>query len=354
MRTFAAAGLKVLVGDDNMINRMVAVGLLEDYGFELTEAASGPEAIELSRETKFDLIFMDHMMPEMDGIETTGVIRTECGENGRDVVIIALTADAGEDVREKFLKNGFQDYITKPLDRGALDRLLDQWIPDSRKQKCQEDAGEPEAGDFDSIRIDGIDTAEARKHHSGGLKDYQGLLKLYSMDGKRKLLLLRELLEKKDYHTYEIEVHGLKSASANVGAMELSAQARDHEAAAGRGDEAYIVEHAQKLLSDYETLVQEIGRYLEECEDVPEGDSADRESLAGGALLQKVGEALEVLENFRRGECVKQVGSMLEYRLDSQVKDRLKEIQEQLGMYEDDAAEELLRQLLEWLKKEEQ
>ena len=98
MRTFAAAGLKVLVVDDNMINRMVAVGLLEDYGFELTEAASGPEAIELSRETKFDLIFMDHMMPEMDGIETTGVIRTECGENGRDVVIIALTADAGEDV----------------------------------------------------------------------------------------------------------------------------------------------------------------------------------------------------------------------------------------------------------------
>lgn len=354
MRTFAAAGLKVLVVDDNMINRMVAVGLLEDYGFELTEAASGPEAIELSRETKFDLIFMDHMMPEMDGIETTGVIRTECGENGRDAVIIALTADAGEDVREKFLKNGFQDYITKPLDRGALDGLLDQWIPDSRKQKCQEDADEPENGDFDSILIEGIDTAEARKHHSGGLKDYQGLLKLYSMDGKRKLLLLRELLEKKDYHTYEIEVHGLKSASANVGAMELSAQARDHEAAAGRGDEAYITEHAQKLLADYETLVQEIGRYLEGSEEAPEGEGTDRESLEGGALLQKVGDALEVLENFRRGECVEHISSMLEYRLDGQVKGRLKEIQEQLGMYEDDAAEELLRQLLEWLKKEEQ
>lgn len=135
MRTFAAAGLKVLVVDDNMINRMVAVGLLEDYGFELTEAASGPEAIELSRETKFDLIFMDHMMPEMDGIEAVQIIRSECGENGTQPVIIALTANAMEGVRDMFLSNGFQDFITKPLDKRTLNEALKKWIPKQRRRE---------------------------------------------------------------------------------------------------------------------------------------------------------------------------------------------------------------------------
>ena len=87
------------------------------------------------RNPLYDSIFKDHMMPEMDGIEAVQLIRTECGENGTRPVIIALTANAMEGVREMFLANGFQDFITKPLDKKALNEALLKWIPEQRRRE---------------------------------------------------------------------------------------------------------------------------------------------------------------------------------------------------------------------------
>ena len=126
---------RVLVVDDNLVNRKVARGFLRPYGFIIDEADSGPKSIECVKQTKYDIIFMDHMMPEMDGIEAVQLIRSECGENGTQPVIIALTANAMEGVREMFLENGFQDFITKPLDKKALNEALLKWIPEQRRRK---------------------------------------------------------------------------------------------------------------------------------------------------------------------------------------------------------------------------
>lgn len=135
IKPFRAEDCRVLVVDDNLVNRKVARGFLRPYGFIIDEAESGRKSIECVKATKYDIIFMDHMMPEMDGIEAVQLIRSECGENGTLPVIIALTANAMEGVREMFLENGFQDFITKPLDKKALNEALQKWIPEERRKE---------------------------------------------------------------------------------------------------------------------------------------------------------------------------------------------------------------------------
>ena len=126
--------MKVLIVDDNVINRKVARGFLKNYAFDLTEAESGPEAIERVRSDRYDLIFMDHMMPDMDGVEAAEIIRRDCGDNGTAPVLVALTANAMEGMRERFLEHGFQDFIAKPLDRTELNQLLLRWVPEKYRQ----------------------------------------------------------------------------------------------------------------------------------------------------------------------------------------------------------------------------
>lgn len=354
--TFVVDNYKVLVVDDNLINRKVAIGFLKNYGFELAEAESGTEAIAMVKKTKFNMIFMDHMMPGMDGVETVRIIREECGENGKTPVIVALTASAMEGMREMFLKCGFQDFISKPLDRKPLNDLLSRWIPNTCKKAKSQNAGEIPAMKigFEDIHIKGVDIEEARKHHTGGVEDYLELLQLYCIDGRRKYGLLGELLESRDYVTYGIEVHGLKSASANLGIMELSAQAREHEEAADRKDEEFINRHSADLLFCYERQVQEIERFLDSRSNkLQDGGNQDSASIDRGTVLREVKEALDNLENFRSKESARIVNGLLGYQLDYDTEAKLKEIKEQLKMYEDDAAEQLMRQLVEWLEKEE-
>lgn len=135
IKLFVAEDYRVLVVDDNLVNRKVARGFLKPYRFIIDEAESGQKAIDRVRQTKYDMIFMDHMMPEMDGIEAVRLIRSECGENGTSPVIIALTANAMEGVREMFLQNGFEGFITKPLDKKVLNEALLRWVPEERRKE---------------------------------------------------------------------------------------------------------------------------------------------------------------------------------------------------------------------------
>ena len=358
MENFVVDGYKVLVVDDNLINRKVAMGFLKNYGFELYEAESGREAIEMVKKTRFNIIFMDHMMPEMDGIEATRIIREECGVNGRTPVVIALTANAMAGVREKFLNNGFQDFIAKPLDRKPLNEVLSRWIPNAYKQEIKE--GDDQAArsqpkiTFEDIHIHGINIEEAKKHHTGEVEDFIELLRLYYLDGQRKVGYLENLLEQENYKDYGIEVHGLKSASANVGAMELSVQAKEHEDAANRLDVDFIKNHFPELKSCYSAQVQEIKRFLDQRQAVADDGAEDSGmTLDQPALLSQVREALEKLQDFKSKECAHIVESLLKYKLDGNELTRLREIQDQLKMYEDDKAEELLNEMIDWLEKED-
>lgn len=348
---FTAPGVKVLIVDDNVINRKVARGFLKNYAFDLTEAGSGPEAIELVRSVRYDIIFMDHMMPGMDGIETAEIIRKDCGENGITPVMVALTANAMEGMREHFLECGFQDFIAKPLDRKELNQLLLRWVPEKYRQT---ESGEGESNPLDpsDFRIDGVDMEVAMKYYSGDEEGFVDLLELYFMDGKQKIKLLQELVES-DILRYQIEVHGLKSASANIGAMNVSSMARAQENAAVQGDREFISDQFPALLAEYETLLANIGQFLEQRRQ----EAARKEKLPCPPireLREQTAAALEELKHFRSQECSERVEKILLYELPKDMEERLLQIREQLKLYEDDNAEELLDQLLHILEEEEE
>ncbi len=348
---FTAPGVKVLIVDDNVINRKVARGFLKNYAFDLTEAGSGPEAIELVRSVRYDIIFMDHMMPGMDGIETAEIIRKDCGENGITPVMVALTANAMEGMREHFLECGFQDFIAKPLDRKELNQLLLRWVPEKYRQR---ESGEGESNPLDpsDFRIDGVDMEVAMKYYSGDEEGFADLLELYFMDGKQKIKLLQELVES-DILRYQIEVHGLKSASANIGAMNVSSMARAQENAAVQGDREFISDQFPALLAEYETLLANIGQFLEQRRQ----EAARKEKLPCPPireLREQTATALEELKHFRSQECSERVEKILLYELPKDMEERLLQIREQLKLYEDDNAEELLDQLLHILEEEEE
>jgi len=132
---FTAPKCRVLVVDDNTMNRKLATTMLKFYKFDMQETDSGQGAIDLVKENAYDIIFMDHMMPEMDGVTATGIIRSECGDNGKNAVIIALTANAIQGAREKFLAKGFDDFLSKPFQRAQLHEMLDKWVKEEMREE---------------------------------------------------------------------------------------------------------------------------------------------------------------------------------------------------------------------------
>ena len=301
------------------------------------------------RQNRYDIIFMDHMMPVMDGIEAAEIIRRDCGENGTAPAIIALTANAMSGMRERFLERGFQDFIAKPLDRRELGQLLARWVPEERRQAGAEEAA-PGAADLSVFQIKGIDMEAASRYYVGDAEGFAELLELYYMDGQRKTGLLRELADS-DISHYQVEVHGLKSASANIGAMDVSNMARAQENAAAQGDTDFIARQFPALMENYEELLENIGLFLEKRrQNAPPAEKLP--PLSPRELKEQVGEALDELEHFRSKECAGIVDVLLRHELPQDAADSLGEIQGQLKLYEDDNAEALLNQLLSKLEKE--
>lgn len=353
-RAFVVPDYRVLVVDDNKINLKVACGALQPYKFHVDEAKSGRQAIDLVRSNVYDMILMDHMMPEMDGIEATDHIRTECGENGKKPVIIALSANAYNNAKEMFVNSGLQDFIAKPLDKNELHRMLCKWIPAERRLPAEgtDEALEKIArAGMAELFMTGVDVNAALEMHSGGEDSYLELLELYYMDGEQKLALLEKLVREDDFKNYEIEVHGIKSASANIGAKEFSELAKSHEFAAKEGDFDWIREDLSHLLSEYDFLLHEIERVLrtkgyikEETEEAREGELLPMEET-----LRRMEEILSDIENFCSKPAAAKVEALLSENIEKSAKDCLKDIQNRLKMYDDDAAEDLLRAFLEQL-----
>jgi signal transduction histidine kinase/CheY-like chemotaxis protein len=147
--SFIAPEVDVLIVDDYQSNLLVAEGLLKYYRFNVFTCLNGREAVEMIRERCFDLILMDHMMPEMDGIEATNAIRSMEGERFQGLPIIALTANAVSGMREMFLANGFNDFLSKPIEFSMLDLILRKWIPETKRHNISTSVDPDQKNDFD-------------------------------------------------------------------------------------------------------------------------------------------------------------------------------------------------------------
>ena len=355
-RMFSVPDYRILVVDDNKINRNVATSMLKMYDMQIDEADGGNVAISFAKENKYDMILLDHMMPEMDGIETARHIRTECGPNGRTVVIVALTANAIQGAREMYLENGFDEFLSKPFERIQLHALLAKWIPERRKEykengyvkkdKISED-------DMAEIFMHGINIRKAATSGAGDIKDYLNLLDLFYADGVEKIPYFEELVQNEDYKNYAIETHALKSAAINIGAETLSAEAEEHEMAAKEGDENFIKDKYQRLIVDYEEVLSEIERVLKKKQfgQFEEKGGGERKPIDEDEIYPEVENVLHNLEKFHSKEAARGVEELLEYVLPEMVEAKLKKVKSLLKRYEDDNAEDVLRELLNDLSK---
>jgi CheY-like chemotaxis protein len=349
-QAFTVPDYRVLVVDDNKINLKVAVQALSPYGFQVDEAKSGAQAIDMVKETRYDLILMDHMMPEMDGIETTDHIRKECGENGTEPIIIALSANAYNNAREMFMSNGFQDFIAKPIEKSELHKLLLKWIPQERRQPVKgtkEAEAKIQRANKAELFMSGVDVGKVLASHTGGVDEYVELLELYYMDGAEKCAQIEELANNADYRNYEIEVHGLKSASANIGAFELSELAKEQEYAAKEGRYEQIQNGIGKLLAEYRFILHEIENVLKTRGRLkPEEETASGVPLTAGQTRERMREILEDIENFQSKPAAQKTEALLSENIEKSARDCLKDVRNRLKMYDDDSAEDLLRAYL--------
>jgi CheY-like chemotaxis protein len=278
--TLYAPDAKVLVVDDNEMNLSVARGLLRLYKINGETAKSGQQAVDMVRQNKYDLVFMDHMMPEMDGIEATRIIR----ESGITVPIIAFTANATLGAREIMLAAGMDDYLSKPISKKEFAYMLNTWLPREKLLVPPADTVDDEAaaGEKTGARVYKTTAAETEESIEFWRKvnQIEGLsisIGLDRIEGERelfkktlKLMLyeieksdknLREFLAAGDMGNFSIEVHGIKGSLANIGAMELAETAYALETASGKKDKDYCVSN----LPDFLEKLSGLGQKLQEA-----------------------------------------------------------------------------------------
>ncbi|WP_432650614.1 ATP-binding protein [Huintestinicola sp.] len=312
---FVAPKARILVVDDNIINLKVAVGLMRPYHMQVLTADSGQAAISMLRSKDFHLVFMDHMMPEMDGVEATKAIRAMEGEYYKKLPIIALTANAVNGARDMFISSGFNDFMPKPIEMSSLDRMLKTWLP---KELIKAPSGEmrypggdrrkPRTPNAQPEKKEGLISEETGIFYTGGDREaYNDILGVYVRKSPEKLEQIRSLFENKDWKNYVIEVHALKSSSLTIGSKQLSELAKELELAGKGGNYRLIEEKNDALLEMYSKVAAEGAERLGIEPDPKDTASSEKTaSPAESALAENVPE-LPAISSEKLSEMIKRI-----------------------------------------------
>ncbi len=253
---FKAPTARILIVDDTHFNLVVATGLLKKTDIQIDTAISGADAVSLAWERDYDLILMDQRMPGMDGTEALHRIR----EFNSNTPVICLTADAILGARARYLAEGFTDYLTKPIDGGALEKMLKKYLPKDKIITVTDSDAEgltPEehTDDFAALRKNGfqVDTGLRYAQNDEGL--YKSLLGEYVSSSEERREAIERFCDSGDCEQYGIVVHALKSASRMIGAVGLSEVCAELEKVADDGDMATITDRTPEMLRLYDETI---------------------------------------------------------------------------------------------------
>ncbi|WP_051204626.1 ATP-binding protein [Butyrivibrio sp. VCD2006] len=255
---FTAPDARVLVVDDTPVNLTVFVNLLKKTGLKIDTAESGDECISLFTKNKYDAIFLDHMMPDKDGIETLMEIKAITDTPNIGTPVICLTANAISGMREMYTNAGFDDYLTKPIDAERLEMMLLQYLPKDKVIIASDDDDTEEYAlpkflyDIKELDLDsGIS-------YCGDEEDYLETLETFLGSAKKKADEIEKYWSERDLKNVTIKVHGLKSSSRAIGALELGTLAERLEKAGNSSDEEVLDKELGELLSRYRQLAKDL------------------------------------------------------------------------------------------------
>lgn len=340
---YTAPDAKILIVDDNSVNLTVCEGLLEPLSMQIDTAVNGQDAIEKISSTQYDLILMDHMMPEIDGVETTHIIRRFHKEYD-NIPIIALTANAVSGIKEMFIEEGMNDFIAKPIEVRTLVSKIKQWLPKQKLknvnaktiQAAKENRGK-QSETQTPPNIPELDTVAALKL-LGNAKLFWNVLKDYYRSIPKKHALIKQYFEEKDWHNYTIEVHALKSASKQIGALKLSDDALELENAGNALDEATIVEKTPALLDLYAHYEDVLKPFFPE----DNTDDENKEKITKKKLTKTFEKLQTALDDLDMDGMEKSKDELSKYKYEGKAADLYKKLCSAIDELDPDACEAIM------------
>lgn len=331
---FSAENCKVLVVDDNDVNRMVFVSLLKPTKIKIDEASSGKECLELVRKTAYDIIFMDHMMPEMDGVETFKAMREDKKNLSWTAPVIALTANAIAGAKEYYLSEGFHSFMSKPIDPGELEKLVFNLLSANRAEITIGEAEEEpvsEEPEKELPIISGLDWSYAKLH----LKEQSSLLatiKMFRTAMKKDAEILGEFYSELDSEEgldqYRVKVHSMKSSAGLIGIVQLAGMAMELEAAAKKKDRDTIQMMHYIFIDRWLSFYEPLGELFEDESPLKQAENYTNEIV-------------DILGHIRRGAEEMDVGvlddmskKLEEYSFSDETAEKIEEIRTMIFNFE--------------------
>ena len=352
---FTAPKAEILVVDDNAINLTVVKGLLNPLKMKIDTALSGKDAVLMTTDKRYDIIFMDHMMPEMDGVETTRVIRRLLGNNGQ-VPIIALTANAVEGTAEMFINEGMNDFVTKPIEMRVIISKLHKWLPPEKIEKNRDkktnaarlnaNRDNKASQTTTDISIEGLDVKRAMEF-LGNENLFWSVLKEYYRVIDKKCAMIQEYEQKEQWKEYTVEVHALKSASKQIGALDLAQVAEQMEAAGNAGNAALIHKISPGMLVEYMFYKVILAPYFVKQEEEQSGRAAKNDEMS--VLFGEMKEAMENLDMDAMEKVIKDMG---QYSYSDAQRDIFEKLKNAVEDIDTERCEEILDEWEKVLKKQ--
>lgn len=277
--SFHAEDARILVVDDNEVNLKIVVGLAKNTKLQIDTALSAAEGLKLIRQHSYQLLLIDHMMPEMDGIEMLQHVKTMDGGIYKDIPAVAITANALSGAKQTYLDAGFCGYLSKPIDPERFEQIIKDNLPQEYVTECgdgngdtategQETDGTSDPKQAEEWSILGIDIAKALSYIGGSRELYISLLQTYLDGSEERIRKLEECKNKEDIFNYDITIHGLKGISASIGADSMAIAAAGLEEACKDPQTAmtYIQMNHDQVVSRYRELLEQIKKWLANIE----------------------------------------------------------------------------------------
>jgi CheY-like chemotaxis protein len=344
---FKCVDAEIMLVDDNDINLMVESELLRQYGVEPDCAEGAREAFELVEEKHYDIIFMDHMMPEINGIEATKVLRARPGWT-RTVPIIALTANAVTGMKEMYMACGMNDYISKPIEIPELNRILLKWLPEDKilaaEREDESHISSPVLRRLASV----LDVKRALQNIGGSEHAYLGIINAFMTSAPEKLERMSSLAERDDFDNFSADAHSCISSLANIGAFEMSEEARRMESAAAGHNHALMKNGFSEFLSRLEALFTFIGGNIPGISEDAGSDEDDSRARGSVEMLRSMLEDVRVLiDNLEHDSAVENMDKITLESYGSDLDRRLFQVRAAIDSFNYDRAAGMIKSILD-------
>ena len=353
---FIAPLAKILVVDDNAMNLAVAQDLLRKTKLQIDVASSGGECLEMLKRKEYHMICMDHMMPVMDGVQTLHAIRELEDNPSRNIPVIALTANAVVGAKEFYLKAGFEDYLSKPIEPDKLEDILIQYLPKelvylTDDEEISVESDDNEAGLNEEKLTDmGINAANGLKYMGGSRSLYEKVLRDFREILHEKEEQLKSMLAKEDVSGYAIIVHALKGNARNVGADELAEEAFELEKKSKAGKLEEVEVQSPILFSMMRTLGENLDRYLEtEASEVSvekEEEPAEKQQITEEIWKEKLRLLHLHLDEFDGENVLESIRELKNYQLSEENRKMLRLCEKAVNDFAYDVAMEIVSSVL--------